>query len=39
MIGGHRWQKCRGKIVILSQVGETRFEESDHPHPETTSLF
>ena len=35
MIGGHRWQKIRGKIVVLSRVRETRrgFKESDRPRP------
>ena len=28
MIGGHRWQKISGKIVVLSRVRETHFEES-----------
>ena len=37
MIGGHRWQKIRGKIVVLSRVRETRFEESDRPRPKRTS--
>ena len=31
MMGSHRWQKSREKIVILSRVRETHFEVSDHP--------
>ena len=31
MIGGHRWQKIHGKIVVLSRDCETHFEESDCP--------
>ena len=31
MIGGHRWQKIRGKIVVLSRVREIRFEDVPVP--------
>ena len=37
MIGSHRWQKTCGKIIVLSQVGETRFEEYDCLCPYRTS--
>ena len=39
MIGGHSWQKIRGKTVILSRVCKTCFEESDRPRPKKNIMM